>query len=172
MAENLRNIGIEVTEFDTADLRLENISSFPALVVGIRAFNVHKDLAFKNKILWEYVQQGGTLIVQYNTSRGFDGNIAGPYPIQFSRDRVTDENAKVTILQPQHPLFNSPNKITATYFEGWVQERGLYFSSSWDAAYQPLLSMQDKGESPKQGSLLVADYGKGKFIFTGLSFFR
>lgn len=172
VAENLRNIGIEVTEFDTADLRLENISSFPALVVGIRAFNVHKDLAFKNKILWEYVEQGGTVIVQYNTSRGFDGNIAGPYPIQFSRDRVTDENAKVTILQPQHPLFNSPNKITATDFEGWVQERGLYFSNSWDTAYQPLLSMQDKGESPKQGSLLVADYGKGKFIFTGLSFFR
>jgi LmbE family N-acetylglucosaminyl deacetylase/ribosomal protein L28 len=172
VAESLRNIGIEVTEFDAANLRLESIKNFPTLVVGIRAFNVHKDLAFKNKILWEYVQQGGTLIVQYNTSRGFDGNTAGPYPISFSRDRVTDENAKVTVLEPQHPIFNSPNEITSTDFDGWVQERGLYFSSSWDTAYQPLLSMQDKGETPKQGSLLVADYGQGKFIFTGLSFFR
>ena len=172
VAESIRNIGIKVTEFDTEELRLENLIGFSTLVVGIRAFNVHKDLAFKNKILWEYVKQGGTVIVQYNTSRGFDGNIAGPYPIEFSRDRVTDENAEVTFLQPKHPLLNTPNKITATDFEGWVQERGLYFSSSWDAAYQPLLSMQDKGESPKQGSLLVADYGKGKFIFTGLSFFR
>ena len=172
VAESLRNIGIQVTEFETASLRLENLKNFPTLVVGIRAFNVHKDLAFKNKILWEFVEQGGTLIVQYNTSRGFDGNIAGPYPISFSRDRVTDEHATVTVLKPEHPIFNSPNEITSTDFEGWVQERGLYFSSSWDPAYEPLLSMQDKGESPKQGSLLVADYGQGKFIFTGLSFFR
>ena len=172
VAENLRNIGIEVTEFDTADLRLENISSFPALVVGIRAFNVHKDLAFKNKILWKYVEQGGTVIVQYNTSRGFDGKIAGPYPIQFSRDRVTDENAKVTILQPQHPLFNSPNKITATDFEGWVQERGLYFPNQWDERFTPLLGMKDAGETEKIGSILVAPHGKGTVVYTGLSFFR
>jgi hypothetical protein len=110
--------------------------------------------------------------VQYNTSRGFDSSIAAPYSIQFSNDRVTDEFAAVTFLQPQHPLLNSPNKITATDFEDWVQERGLYFAQRWDAAFEPLLSMHDTGESPKQGSLLVADYGKGKFIFTGLSFFR
>ena len=172
VAESLRNIGIEVTEFDIEELRLENIIGFPTLVVGIRAFNVSKDLTFKNKILWEYIEQGGTVIVQYNTSRGFDGNIAGPYPIKFSRDRVTDENAKITFLHPKHPILNSPNKITSEDFEGWVQERGLYFSNSWDASYQPLIAMQDPKETPKQGSLLVADYGKGKFIFTGLSFFR
>ena len=172
VAESLRNIGIAVTEFEPDDIRLENLLPFPALVVGIRAFNVHKDLSFKNKILWEYVAQGGTVVVQYNTSRGFDSSIAAPYSIQFSNDRVTDEFAAVTFLQPQHPLLNSPNKITATDFEDWVQERGLYFAQRWDAAFEPLLSMHDTGESPKQGSLLVADYGKGKFIFTGLSFFR
>ncbi|MFQ3341372.1 MAG: LmbE family N-acetylglucosaminyl deacetylase [Flavobacteriaceae bacterium] len=172
ISENLRNIGIEVTEFDTKDLSLERLVKFPTLVVGIRAFNVHKDLTFKNKILWDYVAQGGTVVVQYNTSRGFDGAIAGPYTISFNRDRVTDENAIVTILNPQHPLLNTPNKITTTDFEGWVQERGLYFSNTWDANYEPLLSMHDKGETPKKGSLLVTNYGKGKFIFTGLSFFR
>ncbi|MEK9613202.1 MAG: PIG-L family deacetylase [Flavobacteriaceae bacterium] len=172
VAESLRNIGIQVTEFNIEDLRLEKITPFPTLVVGIRAFNVHQSLSFKNKILWEYVALGGTVIVQYNTSRGLNSSLVGPYPLRFSRDRVTDELAKVTVLDPKHPLMNNPNKITPTDFDGWVQERGLYFASNWDSNYIPLLSMNDKGESPKSGSLLVSDYGKGKFIFTGLSFFR
>ena len=172
IAENLRNIGIEVTEFNINNLRLERLINFPTLVVGIRAFNVHKDLTFKNQILWDYVKQGGTVVVQYNTSRGFNSDLAGPYPISFNRDRVTNENSKVTLLNPLHPLLNKPNKITSNDFDGWVQERGLYFSNEWDAKYEPLLSMNDKGETPKKGSLLVADHGKGKFIFTGLSFFR
>ena len=112
------------------------------------------------------------MVVQYNTSRGFNSDLAGPYPISFSRDRVTNENSKVTLLNSLHPLLNKPNKITNNDFDGWVQERGLYFSDEWDAKYEPLLSMNDKGETPKKGSLLVADHGKGKFIFTGLSFFR
>ena len=172
VAESLRNIGIKVTEFGMDELRLENITPFPTLIVGIRAFNVHKDLAFKNKILWEYANQGGTVIVQYNTSRGLDSSIVAPYPISLSRDRVTDENSEVTFLNKQHPIFNSPNPISTDDFEGWVQERGLYFASTWSSELTPLLSMNDSGETPKKGSLLVADYGKGKFIFTGLSFFR
>ena len=172
VAESLRDIGLSVTEFSVDELLLENLTSFPTLVVGIRAFNVHKDLAFKNKILWEYVNQGGTVIVQYNTSRGLDSSIIAPYPIRLSRDRVTDEASGVRFLNPQHPILNTPNKISSEDFEGWVQERGLYFANVWDNKFTPLLSMNDSGESPKKGGLLVADYGEGKFIFTGLSFFR
>ena len=172
VAQSLRSIGMEVTEFSVEELRLEKITPFPSLVVGIRAFNVEKDLAFKNKILWEYVEQGGTVIVQYNTSRGLDASRVAPYPLRFSQDRVTDETSEVQFLYPQHPILNKPNRITKSDFEGWIQERGLYFSDRWDSQFTPLLSMNDQGESPKNGSLLVADYGKGKFIFTGLSFFR
>jgi hypothetical protein len=172
VAQSLRNIGIKVTEFSMDELLLESITPFPTLIVGIRAFNVHKDLTFKNKILWEYANQGGTVIVQYNTSRGLDSSIVAPYPISLSRDRVTDENSEVTFLNKQHPIFNSPNLISTADFEGWVQERGLYFASEWNSEYTALLSMNDSEETPKKGSLLVADYGKGKFIFTGLSFFR
>ena len=172
VAESLRNIGIQVTEFTIDELRLSNLLPFPTLVVGIRAFNVHQDLSFKNEILWKYVAQGGTVIVQYNTSRGLDGSIVGPYPISFSKDRVTNEFSKVTFLQPDHRILNFPNKITQDDFNGWVQERGLYFSNNWDKNYKAILSMNDVGESSKKGSLLLADYGKGKFIFTGLSFFR
>jgi len=172
VAESLRKIGIGVTEFTVEELRLENLIPFPTLVVGIRAFNVHKALALQNQILWEYAKQGGTVIVQYNTSRGFDASILAPYPLSLSRDRVTDEHSEVTFLEEKHPIFNSPNKISFADFEGWVQERGLYFASRWGNEFKPLLSMHDRGESPKEGSLLVADYGKGKVIYTGLSFFR
>ncbi len=172
VAESLRNIGITVAEFEIDELRLENLLPFPSLIIGIRAFNVHKKLAYKNQILWDYVQQGGTLIIQYNTSRGFDSSIISPYLLKLSRDRVTDESANVDFLKKDHPILNEPNKITQEDFKGWVQERGLYFAKDWDDRYQALLSMNDKGEKPKKGSLLVADFGKGKIIFTGLSFFR
>jgi hypothetical protein len=172
VAESLRNIGLKVTEFSLDELRLESIIPFPTLVVGIRAFNVNKELSFKNEILWDYVEQGGTVIVQYNTSRGLDSSIVAPYPISLSRDRVTDETSEVTFINPKHPILNTPNKISQADFEDWVQERGLYFADNWGSQFTPLLSMKDLGESPKNGSLLVADYGKGKFIFTGLSFFR
>ena len=172
IGESLENIGINVTEFDIENLRLETILPFPTLIVGIRAFNVHKDLIFKNKILWKYIEKGGTLIVQYNTSRGLDSSIVAPYPINISRDRVTDENADVKFLIKDHPILNHPNKISSKDFEGWVQERGLYFPKVWDKKYQAIFSMSDRGEEERKGSLLVADYGKGKFIYTGLSFFR
>ena len=172
IGESLENIGINVTEFDIENLRLETILPFPTLIVGIRAFNVHKDLIFKNKILWKYIEKGGTLIVQYNTSRGLDSSVVAPYPIDISRDRVTDENADVKFLIKDHPILNHPNKISSKDFEGWVQERGLYFPKVWDKKYQAIFSMSDRGEEERKGSLLVADYGKGKFIYTGLSFFR
>ena len=172
ISESLKNIGIKVKEFDIDELRLESLSEYSTVVVGIRAFNVHGDLAFKNKILWDFAMQGGTVIVQYNTSRNFDSTILAPFRINISRDRVTDENAPVTILNKEHIILKEPNKITEIDFNDWVQERGLYFASSWDNRYEELFSMSDKGESEKKGSLLVTDYGKGKFIFTGLSFFR
>ncbi|MCK5443880.1 MAG: LmbE family protein, partial [Maribacter sp.] len=133
-----------------------------------------KELKFKQKYLFDYVENGGNLVLQYNTSgrwaAQFD-NLA-PYPMKLSRDRVTDENAPVQIIAKNHELVNYPNKITASDFEGWVQERGLYFPNEWDKAFTPILSMNDKGESAKSGSLLVAPYGKGHYIYSGLSFFR
>lgn len=131
-----------------------------------------EELKFKQKFLLDYVKEGGNLIVQYNTNRRLKVDDLAPYHLQLSRDRVTDENASVTILNPNHSLLNFPNKITTQDFEGWVQERGLYFPNEWSEEFTPLLSMNDKGESSKEGSLLVAKYGKGNYIYTGLSFFR
>jgi hypothetical protein len=120
----------------------------------------------------EYVKNGGTYLVQYNVSSPLLVENIGPYPFKISRDRVTEENSAVTFLEKDHPVFNYPNKITSTDFEGWVQERGLYFISSADPKYKRILSMNDQGESAKDGSLLVADYGKGRFVYTSLAFFR
>jgi len=120
----------------------------------------------------EFVKKGKTLIVQYNTpDKAIPANIA-PYPLTLSNDRVTDENAAVEFLAPNHPVLNYPNQITQNDFKGWTQEQGLYYPSEFDAAFTPILSSHDKGESPKKGALLVATYGKGQYIYTGLSLFR
>ena len=116
------------------------------------------------------MKKGGNLIVQYNTSRNVD--VKAPFTLKLSRDRVTEENAEVTILEKKHSVLNFPNKIVSDDFKGWVQERGLYFPNKWSNEYIPILSMHDKGETAKKGSLLVAKYGKGYYIYTGLSFFR
>ncbi|MGY0425282.1 MAG: PIG-L family deacetylase [Polaribacter sp.] len=168
--KNLHQIGYTVQEINPSKITAENLYKFDAIVLGIRAYNVVKELKFKQKYLLEYVKNGGNMIVQYNTNRGVD--IAPPYPLKLSRDRVTDEFAKVRILDANNSVLNFPNKITQNDFKGWVQERGLYFPSSWDAKYTPILSMHDKGETAKNGSLLIAKYGKGNYIYTGLSFFR
>ena len=167
--ENLQQIGYEVTELNVNEIN-GNLNQFDAVVIGIRAYNTNKELQFKQKYLLEYVKNGGNLIVQYNTNRGVD--VQAPYELQLSRDRVTDEHSKVTLLAKEHSILNYPNKISETDFEGWVQERGLYFPNKWSAEYTPILSMHDNGESAKDGSLLVAKYGKGNYIYTGLSFFR
>lgn len=170
--ESLQQIGYTVTLIKPEQISPENLSNFDAVVVGIRAYNSVEALKFKQKFLLNYVNQGGNLIVQYNTNRRLKVNNLAPYNLKLSRDRVTDEQAAVTILNPQHPLLNFPNKITAQDFDGWVQERGLYFPNEWSKEFTPLLAFNDKGESPKKGSLLVAKYGKGNYIYTGLSFFR
>jgi hypothetical protein len=120
----------------------------------------------------KYVEEGGTLLVQYNVNSPLRIDNLGPFPFGLSRDRVTEEDAKVILLSPDHPALNYPNKITNKDFEGWVQERGLYFVANMDEKYTPLLSMNDSGESAKNGSLIVADYGKGRYVYTGISFFR
>ncbi len=170
--ESLRQIGYTVDIIKPENILPENLINFDAIVMGIRAYNIIDDLKFKQKYLLEYVKNGGNLIIQYNTSRGIKTDNLAPYALNLSRDRVTDEAAEVRILDANHPILNYPNKITSSDFEGWVQERGLYFPDSWAKEFTPLLAMNDKGETSKEGSLLVAQYGKGHYIYTGLSFFR
>lgn len=168
--ESLRQIGYTVVEIKPSEINAENLKKYDAIVLGIRAYNVVKELKFKQKFLLDYVKKGGNMIVQYNTNRRV--NVDPPYPLKLSRDRVTDEFSEVTILDETHELLNFPNKITAEDFKGWVQERGLYFPNAWDENFTAILSMYDKGELPKNGSLLIAKYGEGNYIYTGLSFFR
>ena len=170
--ESLRQIGYQVNILKPSDISAESLSRFDAVVLGIRVYNTVNELKFKQKLLFDFVTQGGNLIVQYNTNSGLVVDQLAPYPLRLSRDRVTDEHAAVKLLHPDHELLNYPNKITQKDFEGWVQERGLYFPNEWSDEFTPILSMHDKGESAKEGSLLVAKYGKGHYIYTGLSFFR
>lgn len=168
--ESLRQIGYEVKEIAANTINDKNLAQFDAVVIGIRAYNTKKELQFKQKFILDYVKNGGNVIVQYNTNRRVD--IKAPYELKLSRDRVTDEFAKVTMLAKKHSILNYPNKITTADFDNWVQERGLYFPNKWSNEYTPILSMNDKGETAKKGSLLIAKYGKGNYIYTGLSFFR
>ncbi|WP_041567146.1 PIG-L family deacetylase [Nonlabens dokdonensis] len=172
VAQAIEAIGSKVFKFEPSEVP-SDLSKYDAVVIGIRAFNVAKeDMAALQPRLDSYVKNGGTLLMQYNTSRRMDSDVLGPLPITLSRKRVTDENATVKILEPQHPLMSTPNAITSADFEGWVQERGLYFPDDWDPAFTPILGMNDKGEEMTNGSLIVAPYGKGHIIYTGLSLFR
>lgn len=172
--ESLEQIGYQVHIIDPKDIQKGSLDKYDAVVVGIRAYNVVEDLKFKQPILFDYVERGGNMIVQYNTagrwSKQFE-NIA-PYNLTLSRDRVTDETAAVNIIANNHSLVNFPNTIKESDFNGWVQERGLYFPKEWSSEFTPILSMSDEGEDPKDGSLLVAPHGEGHYIYTGLSFFR
>lgn len=170
--ESLEQIGYNVVKLKPKDITPENLSRFDAIIVGIRAYNTVESLKFKQKYLLDFVKNGGNMIVQYNTSFRQKIDVMPPYKLTVSRDRVTNENAEVRFLNPKHSLLNFPNKITKKDFEGWTQERGLYFPNEWSEEYTPILSMNDTGETPKDGSLLVAKYGKGYYIYTGLSFFR
>ncbi len=170
--ESLLQIGMDVEKVDVNTMTLASLKNYNTIILGIRAFNTLEELKSKNKVLWEFAAQGGTLLIQYNTTRGLKTKDLTPYKLTLSRDRVTDENSEVEILNPSHPILNTPNKISKTDFEGWVQERGLYFPNAWGDEFTPLLAMNDKGESLKKGALLVATYGEGKIVYTGLSFFR
>ena len=168
----LEQIGYQVTLLDEKDMRPSYLKKFDAIMVGIRAYNTVDWLRYQNDKLLAYAQDGGTLIVQYNTNSRLVTDSFAPYPLKLSRDRVADETAEVRFLRPDSPVLNTPNKITEEDFAGWVQERGLYFPEEWDERYQPVLSLNDPGEDPKNSSLLVAPYGQGYYIYTGLSFFR
>lgn len=168
----LSQMGYEVTILKPNEITLENLNPFQVVIVGVRAYNTVEEMAFKQAILFEFVAKGNTMIVQYNTTGKFTVKELAPYPLKISRDRVTEEDAEVRFLVPNHPVLNFPNKITANDFKGWVQEQGLYYPDEWDATFTPILSSNDKGESPKNGGLLIAPYGKGTYIYTGLSFFR
>lgn len=170
--ESLRQIGYSVTIIGPENISVENLQKFDAIVVGIRAYNTVPELAFAQTALNKYVENGGTLIVQYNTNHALVTDNFAPYELKLSRDRVTDEFSEVDFLAPTHPILNTPNKITQADFEGWVQERGLYFPDEWAKEFTPIFGMKDKGEKMTKGSLLVAQYGKGYYIYTGLSFFR
>jgi len=148
------------------------LSQYDAIVLGVRANNTEKKLGRWMPFLWSYVKAGGNLVMQYNTNQDTTVNQLGMYSFSIANKRVTEENAAVTFLNPNHKLLNFPNKITADDFKGWVQERGAYFPDQWDAAYEPLFEMHDTGEEPLQGSTLYAKYGKGNFIYTPLAFFR
>jgi len=168
----LKQIGYDVDLITLQDISEDALKKYDAVVTGIRAYNTLDDIKFKQDALLEYVKNGGNLIIQYNTSRRFNFPNIGPYPLTLSRDRVTDETAEIKFLAKDHPILNTPNKITEADFDNWVQERGLYFPGEWDEAYTPIFSMHDKGEDAKNGSMLVARYGEGNYIYTGLSFFR
>ncbi|AEI64999.1 PIG-L family deacetylase [Corallococcus macrosporus] len=174
VAESLAAVGYELTLLPEERLAREDLGRFDAILVGVRAFNANPRLAVHRERLLQYVEGGGRLVVQYNTNSrvGPLTSLVSPYPLEIDRDRVTDETAVMTPLSADEPLLRAPNALTAADFEGWVQERGLYFASKWDARFRPVFAMHDAGEAPLQGALLVARHGKGTFVYTGLAFFR
>lgn len=170
--EALTQVGYEVHQLTEKEIMNTDLSIYDAIVVGVRAYNVNPRLVVEQPKLMEYVNNGGNMVVQYNVYRSLVLNQIGPYPFKVVNERVTDENAKVTFLEPQNPVLNYPNKITDADFDGWIQERGLYFVNNIDNRYHKVLSMADPGEKQNPGSLIVGNYGKGRFVYTSLDFFR
>jgi len=171
--DTLDRIGYTVERLSVDEISEEVIAGFDTVILGPRVFDAFAGLDRRFDALLEYVERGGTLISQYNsTSFQTKSRFTAPFPIRLSRERVSEEKVPVEILNPEHPVFNFPNRITNKDFDNWIQERGLYFASSWDEAYEPLLSANDRGEPPRKGGLLVARYGKGWYAYTVLSFFR
>ena len=169
----LRQVGMNVTLVPAEKLGGEDLSQYGTIVLGIRAYDTQKDLVANNKKLLDFVSASGTLMVQYNTGVGdFNSGHFTPYPADLSRARVSVEEAPVDVLAPEDGVFHSPNMITARDFDGWVQERGLYFMNKWDEHFKPLLACHDPGEEAQKGGLLEAQYGKGTYIYTGYAFFR
>jgi hypothetical protein len=170
----LIQMGYEVSMLNDNNLNTTDLSQFDAIITGVRAYNIRESLNTYYDKLMRYVENGGNLIVQYNTSTQIGPVKAkiGPYPFNISRNRVTDENAPVKVLKPGHAIMNFPNKITAKDFEGWVQERSIYHASNWDSHYQSIFAIHDPGEKDDEGSLIFTNYGKGTFVYTGLVFYR
>lgn len=172
--EALEQMGYEVTQLSDKELSRNNLGQFDAIITGVRAYNTHEWMNKHYDKLMKYVYEGGNLIVQYNTSNQIGPVRAkiGPYNFSITRTRVTDENAPVTLLKPEHPVFNFPNKISGDDFKGWIQERSIYHATDTSGKFEKLISMADPGEKADEGSLLVAKYGKGWFTYTGIVFFR
>jgi hypothetical protein len=178
--QSIRQLGVEVSLLSGDDLARADLSRFDAIVTGVRAYNVRDDLRANQPRLVDYVDRGGTLVVQYNVMEGgpFGGgdptklDKLGPYPLKIGRDRITVEEAPLAPTRPDHFILQSPNRIQDKDYQGWVQERGLYFASTWDSRYTPLWESSDPGEKPSQGATLYARHGKGVYIFTPLSWFR
>jgi LmbE family N-acetylglucosaminyl deacetylase len=170
--QSLRQIGFDVTVLEAGELAAPNFQKYDVVIMGIRAYNTVERLKVIQPRLYEFVENGGTMIVQYNNNFDLYLDELAPFKLKLSRDRVTNEDAEVTFLQNEHPVLNYPNKIGEVDFTGWVQERGLYFPSEWDERAEAILACNDTGESAKKGGLLVAKVGKGHYIYTGLSFFR
>lgn len=168
----LRQLGYSVTLLADDDLKNGGLSQYDVIIAGVRAYNTRPVLKANQRKLMEFVEKGGTYVVQYMTARRSETENLGPYPFNVSSDRVSVEEAPVRFLAPTHPVLNMPNKITQADFEGWVQERGLYFADKWDSRYTAVLASNDPGEPSREGGLLVAQYGKGTFVFTGYAFFR
>ncbi len=169
---SLEQIGYQVWNMKDDEITSANLETLDAVILGVRALNANDRIKFYMPKLLDYVKDGGTLIVQYNTSRRVKTDKFSPYPLKLSRDRVSEETAEIRILDADHPVLNTPNKITSKDFDGWVQERGLYFPNEWSEEFTPILSSNDKNEKPKDGGLLVAKYGEGYYIYSGYSWFR
>jgi hypothetical protein len=169
----IRQLGADVDLLDAEAVRGGDFSSYDAVVVGVRAYETREDLRAANGQLLDYAREGGTVLVQYQQYVFSRGDFA-PYPVDMSRParRVADQTAEVAVLDPEAPVFTTPNAISRDDFQGWVQERGLYFMGEWDEAFTPLLEMHDAGEEPTLGSLLVAPVGEGLYVYAALSFFR
>jgi hypothetical protein len=169
----LQQLGMDASIIPATELASGDLGRYQTIVLGIRAYDAREDVRKNNGRLLEYVKNGGTLIVQNNQSApGFNESSLTPYPAQLSRERVSVEDAPVSILEPDDTIFNAPNKIANNDFSGWIQERGVNFMIQWDPKYQPLLESSDPGENPLRGGLLRAGYGKGIYIYTGYAFFR
>ena len=170
--KSLRQVGYQVQLLDKDEVNAENLKQYDAVILGVRAFNTVDWLKFKNTELFKYAENGGTVVVQYNTNRRLVTKDIAPYELTISRERVAVEEAEVRVLEEKHPILNAPNKISSKDFDNWVQERGLYFANKWAPEFKPILSSNDPNEEPRNGGLLVAQYGNGYYIYTGYSWFR
>jgi LmbE family N-acetylglucosaminyl deacetylase len=170
--QSLIQMGYSVSILKAEEITTDNLAKFDVIITGIRAYNTVEALASKQSMLFDFVKGGKTMLVQYNTPNDLIVTNIAPYPLKISQDRVSEENAEVQFLAPNHAVLNTPNKITIKDFQGWKQEQGVYYPNVFDTAFTPILSSNDKGETPKNGALLIAPYGKGIYIYTGLSFFR
>ncbi len=170
--KSLKAMGYEVTILKPNEITTENLLKFDVIITGVRAYNVVNELKYKQEILLDFVKNGKTMIVQYNTTDDLVTDKVAPFSLKISRDRVTEENAEVRFLEPENPILNYPNKITSKDFEGWKQEQGLNYPNEFDKNFTSIISSNDKGETPKNGAILHCKYGKGNYIYTGISFFR